>query len=611
MSISSILIDVADTKPSSYLSPITGPLSSSRGKANLLYQLDEAIAHQQRGDLKKARPLYLGVLKIDRKHFVATYNLGLICAHDGEFAKAAAFLRKAIKLNTEAAEPHASLGKVLALQRRFEQAISHYKKALALGSDNSVVRNNLGVALEELNRHQEAIVEYGRALKMQPDFADAANNLGISLATLHKSAEAILCFEKALQVQPDHLDAHFNLGTVLHSLERYSEAVVHFERALQISPNLAKVHHNLGTTLHALRRLKDSEMHLEKALELTPNFAEALNNLGTVLQELHRSDEAVEKLGKAIALKNDYAEAHNNLGNVLMEIGRLNESERALERAISLSPRKTVYYRNLSNVRRFTAGDKYIAAMESLVRNEDGSFKEIELVDLHFALGKAFEDLGQSARSFEHFVQGNDLKRRQISYDEGETLGILERFANVFTAERFQRQPDGNPSSQPIFVIGMPRSGTTLIEQILASHPQVLGAGELTEFNDALTELGCLSGIFGTFLQVTKASDDARFLTLGTRYLESVRSVRPHADRFVDKMPSNFRFAGLIHLALPNARIIHVSRDPVDTCVSCFSKLFTGDLRLCGLSQNKPHSTYRQRDPSPPAHLSFFNRSLA
>jgi hypothetical protein len=195
---------------------------------------------------------------------------------------------------------------------------------------------------------------------------------------------------------------------------------------------------------------------------------------------------------------------------------------------------------------------------------------------LQFALGKAYADLGDHERSFQHLLQANAQKRQQIAYDEAATLAAFGRIHGAFTAELIAaKHALGHPSSLPIFIVGMPRSGTTLTEHILASHPAVFGAGELDHFyqevvtriwNPADIAAPSLSGVTGPHLRKGAA-----------RYLAKLGRAAPAAERIVDKMPSNFRFLGLIHLALPNARIIHVRRDPLDTCISCFSVHFAGD----------------------------------
>ena len=199
-------------------------------------------------------------------------------------------------------------------------------------------------------------------------------------------------------------------------------------------------------------------------------------------------------------------------------------------------------------------------------------------MQLDFALGKAYGDLKDYRRSFTHLLAGNAAKRATISYDEASVFALFDRIEATFTRELIaQKSGGGDPSRMPIFVIGMPRSGTTLIEQIIASHPLVHGAGELQTFNDVVLTVRGPDGNTLRYPEFVPALDAAALRQIGARYIADVRKLAPSGERVTDKMPSNYYFAGLIHLALPNAKIIHSVRNPVDTCISCFSKLFTAE----------------------------------
>ena len=299
-----------------------------------------------------------------------------------------------------------------------------------------------------------------------------------------------------------------------------------------------------------------------------------------MLRRQGRLDEAVACYHKAVALKPDFAEAHNSLGNALKDQGQFDEAQRAYERAVELGPRSGRYYHQLLYGWRVVAGDRHLAAAEKLAEDM-ASLPMGDQKELHFALGKAYADLDQRERSFRHFLDGNALERQGSVYDEAETLGFLDRIRTVFTAELMDsKQGLGHRSMVPIFIVGMPRSGTTLVEQILASHPKVFGAGELTEFAKAVTSIGMRNGAL-SFPEVVPALSAEQLRQLGTSYLDAVEPAAPGAERITDKLPGNFSFVGLIHLALPSARIIHLRRDPVDTCLSCFSQLFVGDLPYC------------------------------
>jgi tetratricopeptide (TPR) repeat protein len=307
----------------------------------------------------------------------------------------------------------------------------------------------------------------------------------------------------------------------------------------------------------------------ESALALQPGLAAAHNNLANSLHALGRHDEAIAQYEAALAARPDNAAAASNLGTALRELGRLPEARRAFERAVALAPRQAGFHLNLAEMKRFSAGDAQLAQMEDLAREAEALPRE-EQVELQFALAKARADLGDHAAAFGHLRRGNALKRAETAYDERATLSLLARIGDVFTPELMRRKAGlGEASDVPVFIIGMPRSGTSLVEQILASHPALFGAGELTDFTALASES------VEEFPEDVAAMEGEALRGLGARYLAGLVARAPRALRITDKLPANFLLAGLIHLALPQARIIHVRRDPVDTCWSCFATLFT------------------------------------
>ena len=302
--------------------------------------------------------------------------------------------------------------------------------------------------------------------------------------------------------------------------------------------------------------------------------------LGRALEGLEQIEEALACYRQAIAADSENAAAYARLGQICLTLGRMAEGQSALDRAVELAPAQADYHRARVESRRIVADDLHLGALEDLARNIE-TLPVDDRIALNFALAKTYGDLGQRERSFGHLLAGNALKRRTIDYDEAETVDKFERTARAFTPELLQRlRGFGDPSGVPVFIVGMPRSGTTLIEQILASHPEVHGAGELTDFSRAAAGICEPEGAAIPYPEMLASVPGEELGRLGAAYLARVAAKTPPAARVTDKMPLNFRFAGIIHLALPNAKIIHARRDPVDTCLSCFSKLFGGELLL-------------------------------
>jgi tetratricopeptide (TPR) repeat protein len=287
---------------------------------------------------------------------------------------------------------------------------------------------------------------------------------------------------------------------------------------------------------------------------------------------------AADAFSHAAALRPTDAAAHNGVGNALKALGRIDEARAALGRAAELAPANGWYHRDLADLKHFVADDPQLAAMTGL--DAGATVSDWHRIPLHFALGKAHADLARYDDAFRHWRAGNELLARRTPYDERTVLWLFRRIAAVFTAELIRAQAGPALSRPaPIFVLGMPRSGTTLVEQILSGLPGVHGAGEVP---DLLLEAARLGGR-DAFTEKVAAMSGEDWRAFGGRYRERLAKRAPDAARITDKMPSNFFMIGLIHLALPEARIVHLRRDPLDTCVSNFAHLFLNAPQACEL----------------------------
>jgi len=501
-------------------------------------------------------------------------NLGNALRQLNRLTEAVAQYRRALALRPDYAEAHSNLGLALMEQAQLGQAEAHFRRALELQPHLAEIHNNLGNVLKEQGALAEAIAHYQHAITLRPGMAEAWNNLGNAFRRQNRLDEAVAQFERALALRPGYADAHNNLGNVLADQGKPAEARAHFEQALALKPDTAEIHVNLGNALNELGRSEEAVWHVQRALRLRPDNADAYNSLGSALIALERVAEAMACYQQALRIKPDLAHAHHNLGSAYKDQGHLAEAARCYEKAVALAPRSGLHYRHLFELRPVPGADRRFQAAKALTQ-EMPPLPDRDLLNLHFALGKAYADQGEYEESFRHFAEGNALKRRGIAYDEPAALGTIDRIRHVFTPELMHGVRGlGHPSDRPIFIIGMPRSGTTLLEQILASHPSVFAAGERTDFERIVLGLGAPDSALG-YPDMARTLSAKALRRLGERYAAAVGAAAPEATRIVDKMPGNFLYAGLIHLTLPNARIIHVHRDPRDTCLSCFSLLFT------------------------------------
>lgn len=531
-------------------------------------KLGEAIEHVRRA--------------IAIKPDVALYhaNLGEMCRLAGRAEEAVAAGRRAIEINPNYPDALSNLGIALFDQGKFEEALGYYDRAIALNEGFALAHSNRGNALQRLKRFAEAERSYRRAIDLQPNFADAWNNLGTCLRELKRAEEAETVYRKALEFNPNNPDTLDNLALALKDLERLDEAAELLRRALVVESRVGKFHLHYGSILLDQDKVDEAAAATERALALNPNDHDAVNQMGRVAFERGNLESSLAYYRRALALKPDLADVHNNIGNVLKELGELDEAQKSFLEAIRLDPNVTGVYVNLADSMKFSAGDPHLAAMEAIAAKTEGLSKT-DRIHLDFALGKAYADLKDYPRSFKHLLEGNAGKRSTIAYDEKSALALFDRIEEVFTRELIAAKTGGGDASPlPIFVLGMPRSGTTLVEQIIASHPLVHGAGELAELNEVVLTVRGPDGNTIPYPEFVPALDAAALKQIGARYVDSVRKLLPdgsQAQYVTDKMPSNYYFAGLIHLALPNAKIVHTVRDPVDTCISCFSKLFSAE----------------------------------
>ena len=386
-------------------------------------------------------------------------------------------------------------------------------------------------------------------------------------------AEAAEAYRTIIRLDPHLAEAHNNLGNVLKDQGRLDDALAHYQTAAALKPDLLAAHNNLGNVLKRQQKLDLAVAAFQRALALNDNLAEVHNNLGTVLREQGKLDEGTAHLKKALALKPDYAEAHANLGGVLKEEGRFDEARSHFEQALVLDPDLAEAHWNLASLKKFRPGDRELKTLEALAA-AGNRWAPSKTICIHFALGKALDDVGQYDRAFEQWSKGNALKRQEIARSEPRELETFGHIADLFNADLFARLARvGDPSPVPIFVLGMPRSGSSMVEQILASHPLVHGAGELSNLGRMAHRGFDSAGRPIPYPDYVPRLDPGSLGRLGQQYLASLPPLPSGQSRITDKMPSNFQYVGLIRLALPGAKIIHTVRDPVDTCISCFSNI--------------------------------------
>ncbi len=541
--------------------------------------LQNAIALENSGNRAGAMANYRKVLAGEPSNIDALFLLGRAHCQQGEFEAGVQAFRKIITLRPGHAPALTLLATALARLGDTQEALELFDRAIAAEPRFDLALANKADLLAGLGRHEEALAAYDKTLAVNAGNLAAWCNRGDTLGALGRHAEAAESFQRALVLSPNLMEAHFNLGNALHKLGRNEEAVAHYRRALELRPGFADGYANLANALIALERWREAAEASEQGLKRGANSTQLYFNYASALFELGRLEESLANFDKVLMIDPDHPRALHRKANLLITVhGRLAEACALLERAIAVEPQQPGHYAILAELKRFSAGDPLIASMENLLQS-GAAFGEDETANLHFALAKAYRDCEQHAASFRHLTQANALMRGQFEYDENEIVGNLDRIREIFKPELMRdKAGHGDPTERPIFIIGMPRSGTTLIEQILASHPRVYGAGERKELPETLLDV--MHADAKDYPDIVPAMTPAQLTEIGATYLSRMAAATPASDRFTDKLTGNFRYVGLIRLALPNARIIHARRDPIDTCWSIFAIRFVEQVQF-------------------------------
>jgi len=541
-----------------------------------LHQL--AIVAHQAGKTPFAVQLIERALTVNPNVHIFQANIAEMYRRIGQPQKAIEHGQRAVALKPDAADAHNNLGIAYFDIGDFDTAITCYDKAITHRPRFAEAISNKGNAYRQTRRYAEAEAEYRRALAINPSYAEAYNNLGSVLRDLERPAEAEAAYKRALTLKPTYLEALNNLVLAYKDLKQFDQGLATAQQALKLQPQNADALAYMGAIYVEQERLDAAFDALRKSLAIAPNKAETFNMLGRAYFEADEPAKAIQAYQRAIALKPDFGDPYNNMGNALKELGRFDEALKAFETCLALSPEAIGTYVNLVDATKFRSNDdRHVQAIETQIARGD-ALSEERRMQMSFAAAKVYDDLKRYDEAFPLLLTGNALKRKTIAYDEPTILGYFNRLKNVMTADLLREKAGGGVQSQaPIFVLGMPRSGTTLVEQILASHPRVTGAGELKDMSSTVNSVRGKDGNVMPFPEFVPVATPAEIARIGEAYLQKLKRRAPEAERITDKMPSNFYFLGLIYLALPGAKVIHTNRNPVDTCVSCFSKLFAGE----------------------------------
>jgi tetratricopeptide (TPR) repeat protein len=496
---------------------------------------EAALRHYQEGQLQQANDICQRILRQQQRPD-AILILAKIAHEQGEFEAAVERYEQFLGVIPDHAQTHFNLGLMLAELGRIELAIEHYQKSITIAADNAAVHSRLADACCRLQRWEEAIKTYQQVLALQSEDVGTMIKLGNAFSEVQLFAEAILLYEQALTISPDNAPVHRCLGASLHRMGQIPKAIESFQAALRLRPDYVRARIDLARALRQLGKAEEALLPLEEAIDLEPDDGEAYMQLAATYRQLGQTEPAIEQLKQFLTISPTCGEAYYRISVI--------RPEREL-----------------------------IPVVEKLL--DDPGLPKSDAIYCHFALGNLLNSNESFDQAFTHFMMANTLQRETFTYNAEANIQTVDRLIKVFSDDFFQgKRRFGSDSQLPVFIVGMPRSGTTLVEQILSSHTLVYGAGEIEAFpavnrsiaqqlEYALPTPECMSLIDREMVEEYSA-----------RYLQDLVGHCPTAERITDKFPQNFFTLGLIKTLFPNAHIVHCQRNPLDNCVSLFFHCF-------------------------------------
>lgn len=575
--------------------------------------LDQALKSHERGELPEAEREYRRLLNRDPGCHEALHGLGLVLHEYDRNEPAASLIKKAIEFCPDRADYHYHLGEVLRAAGRHAEAIASYREAIRLDDTGADYFFGLGNALAEQGSSTESIEAYRRAASLAPRDVEIHNNLGNALADHGDIAAALGHLREAVVLQPGYPDAHHNLAVVLKESGRTEDALEHARRACELAPErveplviLGQLLDTLGDQSRAAGCYREAAARSAANPALLATIADGLRSAGdpraainvyrTVIDrepgvtghrvsichcliQLHLFQQAETESREALEIDPDCAPALGTLAVCLQTRGQFDQAAELLRRALALQPTLTeAAYLLAANGGSEMPGREF---ERWLSLESDGGLRPEKQAHLHFAIAKVYERRRSYDAAFRHFEQANRIKSRLYAFHASRHTDYIDRIRAVFTREFFeQRRDSGIADERPVFIVGMPRSGSTLVEQILSRHPDFAATGEHPEIREIVRDLPAILDAGSAAPECCRVLPAETSVALARRYLASLPEAATAAVRVSDKMLGNFLRLGVIALLFPRARVVHCVRNPLDTCVSCFTQDFAQGLRF-------------------------------
>lgn len=551
------------------------------------------IAAHKSGNLQEADKMYTAVLKKYPTHGDANHNLGIIAREVGNTTLAIKFFKQAARAKPEEIQYWLSLVDTLLADKNFTEATDTLKLALEHNHDANYFSRYREIILdagtqqfEQVDqKHQNTCFDlHLTQLYSSKDYVGVIretdtnegydthtafqfNIRGAAFQSLENYPEAIKCFIKAIELKPEYHEALNNLGVAFRKNGNVKDAIKSYLRAIELNKNYVEAYRNLGVALIDDDNIEGAITYYKMAIDLNPSDSGTWNNLGNAYYLLFKFSEAENCFNNAIKYNCNFSKAYLNLGNLKNDVGNSADAVQLFQKTLEIDPFNVQAHHSLNSLLNYKNGSEHLLSMEELIQTKKLPLREE--AQIKFCIAKAYHDLGDTTNSFEYYKQGNAMRTQSLSYNFSQDSEIFRRLKKAQTSLPTIGIPNisNNHTPKPIFILGMPRSGTTLVEQILTCHSQVSAGGELTYLRD----------IANALLEDASNVNPASLLQLRNDYFERISSISSDKMYVTDKLPHNFLYIPTIVTAFPEAKIIHVKRSAEATCWSNFTQFFASE----------------------------------
>jgi len=545
---------------------------------------DQAINFINDNNLSLAKAQLLEILKVFPNELNSIFLLVDVSIKQNDSKEALTYIHKGLKINPKSTELLEKEIQILLFQEKKYEACNKFKELLILKPEISLLRQ-LSNTLVELGREDEADDVIQEFLETNTTYSNLYKGIRHAKANRLKLAEE--AYRSVLNDDPDNVDAMRLLAILATKAGKHDIAEQLLVKAIKLAPTYNLLWRNISLVYRLSGQLDKAQRSMDNILALDPENANVWADYGTVLIMLARYKEAIVAYSRCVSIQPDSPRAYLSLGHVYNTIGNKEKSVESYINSIKYNPNSGEAYWSLANLKTYEFTSGQIQDMESTLKTD---ISEIEKVQLLFALGKAYESLNDYKTSFKKYSEGNWLKRKSVNYSSQNNTEKTNRIIDFYNEKSLKKIKKSKCSNKdPIFILGLPRSGSTLIDQIISSHSMVDGTQELPNIMNLTREIEALGKSKEAYPKFLEKLSEIQITELGNKYIEQTKWSRGNAPYFIDKMPNNFIHIGFIKTILPNAKIIDTRRGAMDTCFSCFKQffakgqLFTYDLEDIGL----------------------------